>query len=111
MARGSGTRPRSSTHVGPNFADERSHNTGVTRRTDVPADSGRYQVAREPHHLGAFRTPTLREVARTAPSMHDGSLATLEEAIEFYDRGGHPDPHPNPVTMPHVAVGETRALR
>ena len=42
---------------------------------------------------GAFKTPTLREVARTAPYMHDGSLATLEDAIEFYDRGGNPNPY------------------
>jgi len=37
--------------------------------------------------------PTLREVARTAPYMHDGSLATLEEVVEFYDRGGNPNPY------------------
>jgi cytochrome c peroxidase len=87
-------------HVGPNFTDERFHNTGVAWRTDVPADSGRYRVTREPRHLGAFKTPTLREVARTAPYMHDGSLATLEEVIEFYDRGGHPNPHLDPEIRP-----------
>ena len=42
---------------------------------------------------GAFKTPTLREVTRTAPYMHDGSIATLEEVIEFYDRGGNENPY------------------
>ena len=41
---------------------------------------------------GAFKTPTLRNVERTAPYMHDGSLATLEDVIEFHDRGGNPNP-------------------
>ena len=44
-------------------------------------------------YRGAFKVPTLREVARTAPYMHDGSLATLEDVIEFYDRGGNPNPY------------------
>ena len=39
-----------------------------------------------------MKTPTLREVARTAPYMHDGSIKTLEEIIEFYDKGGNPNP-------------------
>ena len=42
---------------------------------------------------GAFKTPTLREVTRTAPYMHDGSLATLEDAVDFYGGGGKPNPY------------------
>ena len=42
---------------------------------------------------GAFKTPTLREVTRTAPYMHDGSLATLEDVVDFYDGGGKPNPY------------------
>ena len=37
---------------------------------------------------GAFRTPSLRHIAQTAPYMHNGSLATLDDVVEFYDRGG-----------------------
>ena len=53
------------------------------------AELGRFAVTQRPEDLGAFRTPTLRNVARTAPYMHDGSIATLEEAIdrELYYRG------------------------
>jgi cytochrome c peroxidase len=80
-------------HVGPNFTDERFHNTGVAWSSGALADPGRYLVTREPRDLGAFKTPTLREVERTAPYMHDGSLASLEEVIAFYDRGGQPNPH------------------
>jgi hypothetical protein len=74
----------SNCHVGPNFTDEALHNTGVAwdgkRFLDVGAGGGE------------FKTPTLREVSRTAPYMHDGSLATLEDVVDFYDQGGRPNP-------------------
>ena len=50
--------------------------------------------------LGAFRTPSLRNVAVTAPYMHDGSLATLEDVIDFYDAGGRPNPFQSPFIKP-----------
>jgi cytochrome c peroxidase len=78
-------------HVGPTFSDERFHNTGVAWR-DGRIDEGRSGVTRRPEDRGAFKTPTLREIARTAPYMHDGSLATLADVVEFYDRGGNPNP-------------------
>ncbi len=53
-------------HVGPNFTDERLHNTGIAWRDGKFADAGAGQ--------GNFKTPTLREIARTAPYMHDGAL-------------------------------------
>jgi cytochrome c peroxidase len=71
-------------HVGPNFTDERLHNTGVAWRDGKLADPGAGN--------GKFKTPTLREISRTAPYMHDGSLATLEEVIEYYNRGGNRNP-------------------
>jgi cytochrome c peroxidase len=71
--------------LGPNFTDESLHNTGVAWRDGELADPGAGE--------GKFKTPTLREVARTAPYMHDGSIASLEEVIDFYDRGGRPNPH------------------
>lgn len=59
----------------------------------------------------AFKTPTLREIARTAPHMHDGSIATLEEVIEYYDRGGKRNPHLDPELRPlHLIPEEKRAL-
>lgn len=80
-------------HVGPNFTDEQFHNTGVAWRRGVLRDPGRYAVTGKEADRGAFKVPTLREVARTAPYMHDGSVATLDEVIEFYDRGGNPNPY------------------
>ena len=50
-------------------------------------------VTGKEENRGAFKTPTLREVSRTAPYMHDGSIATLEHVIEFYNRGGNPNPY------------------
>jgi cytochrome c peroxidase len=79
-------------HAGPTFTDERYHDTGVAWRDGVLADEGRALVTREPADRGAFKTPTLRQVGMTAPYMHDGSLATLEAVVDFYNRGGHPNP-------------------
>jgi cytochrome c peroxidase len=88
-------------HVGPNFTDERLHNTGVAWRD---LSTGSEQVAGyfadEGAGNGTFKTPTLREVARTAPYMHDGSMATLEDVVDFYDRGGKRNPSLDPELRP-----------
>jgi cytochrome c peroxidase len=84
-----------SCHVGPNFTDEDFHNTGVAARSARYAafDSGRSRVTGNLQDVGAFKTPTLREVARTAPYMHDGSFPTLESVVAFYDNGGIANAH------------------
>lgn len=74
-------------HEGINFTSNAYHNLGVG--TDKPnPDPGRQAVTKNDADWGAFKTPTLREIANTAPYMHDGSLKTLEEVVEFYDKGG-----------------------
>ncbi|MCX8070838.1 MAG: cytochrome-c peroxidase [Candidatus Binatia bacterium] len=104
----------------PYFTDNKFHNIGVAMkgnfeqlareaqaiqtRRDKEAESslahkpgvealGRWIVTREPKDIGAFKTPGLRNVALTAPYMHDGSLKTLEEVMDFYNRGGEPNPN------------------
>ncbi len=77
-----------SCHVGPNLTDERFHDTGLAWREDKFADEGRFAVTEQERDRGAFKTPTLREAGRRAPYMHDGTLATLEDVIDYYDRGG-----------------------
>lgn len=79
-------------HSGANFSDERFHNTGISWGKE-PLDLGRFEVTKKDEDRGRFKTPTLRNVALTPPYMHDGSLATLEEVVEFYDRGGNANPH------------------
>ncbi len=75
-------------HVGANLADEKYHNLGIGMDAAEP-DLGRFVVTKDPKDKGAFKTPTVRNAALTAPYMHDGSLATLEEVVEWYDKGGH----------------------
>lgn len=75
-------------HRGPNFTDEQFHNTGVAWRTGTLTDEGRARVTHRDEDRGAFKTPTLRQVALTAPYMHDGSFQTLEDVIDHYDSGG-----------------------
>ena len=87
-------------HLGPNFTDERFHNTGVAWRDGKLHDAGRFAVTGKETDRGAFKTPTLREVARSAPYMHDGSLASLDQVIDFYDRGGNPNPYLDPELHP-----------
>lgn len=77
-------------HIIPLFTDHRFHNTGVSWGS---ADSGRIAVTGDSVDRGAFKTPSLRNVAMTAPYMHDGSLASLEDVVDRYDRGGMPNPY------------------
>jgi cytochrome c peroxidase len=79
-------------HVGPNLTDEEYHNLGIGMDKSEP-DLGRYVVTKNEADRGAFKTPTIRNVEQTAPYMHDGSLKTLEEVVEWYDKGGHPNPN------------------
>ena len=75
-----------SCHVGFNFTDESYHNLGLGLTAKKP-DWGRYALTKLEGHQGAFKTPTLRELAVTAPYMSDGSFQTLEAVVEFYDQG------------------------
>ena len=56
-------------------------------------DLGRHDVTGDEKDKGAFKTPSLRNVAQTAPYMHDGSQKTLREVVEWYVKGGHPNPY------------------
>jgi cytochrome c peroxidase len=74
-------------HEGSNFTLNMYANIGVG--TDKPEpDVGRFAVTKDPRDWGVFKTPTLREIEHTAPYMHDGSLKTLDEVVEFYNKGG-----------------------
>jgi cytochrome c peroxidase len=79
-------------HAGFNFTDETYQNIGVGMDRPKP-DLGRFEVTKKDADRGAFKTPTLRDVVLTAPYMHDGSEATLLDAIEFYNRGGVKNPN------------------
>ncbi|MDB5352918.1 MAG: cytochrome c peroxidase [Planctomycetota bacterium] len=82
-------------HAGFNFTDEQFHNLGVgwDAKQGAFKDPGRWAVtavgAKNTMELGSFKTPTCRDIAKTAPYMHDGSEPTLEAVIEYYDRGGN----------------------
>lgn len=123
-------------HGGGLFSDQKFHALGVPEHPDVFAnpyrhitfrrffrtlgapnaesyreDPGFYGVTKDPRDWGKFRTPSLREVARTAPYMHNGSLATLEDVVAFYDRGGGQHRNKSPLLKPlGLTVAEQRAL-
>lgn len=86
-------------HGGPNFTDEDFHDTGVGVRDGEP-EEGRAAVTGDPRDRGRFKTPSLRGLADSAPYMHDGSLATLEDVVEFYRVGGRANPALDPLLEP-----------
>jgi cytochrome c peroxidase len=98
-------------HMGPTFSDERFHNTGIAWRDGRLHDGGRAAVTSLEADRGAFKTPTLREISRTAPYMHDGSLGTLEDVVEYYDRGGNRNSGLDPeLRLLKLTDAEKRAL-
>jgi len=124
-------------HGGENLTDERFHNLGVPEdpkakedprvlatarfvgkvsgfpdyRT-LAEDPGRFLVTKTPGDWKAFVTPPLREVALTPPYMHNGSLKTLEDVIDFFDRGGGEDPKKSPLLKPlGLSKEEKEALK
>jgi cytochrome c peroxidase len=97
-------------HAGPNFTDERFHNTGVGWGKK-PADLGRAERTKKDADRGKFKTPTLRGVVLTAPYMHDGSLKTLQDVVELYNQGGVANPNLDPLMQPlKLSKEEVRAL-
>jgi cytochrome c peroxidase len=97
-------------HAGFNFADESFHNLGVGMDREDP-DLGRYGVTKNEADKGAFKTPTLRDVAGRGPYMHDGSLKSLEEVIAFYNQGGQKNPWLSKAIQPlHLTADEQADL-
>lgn len=80
-----------SCHLGFNFSDESFMNIGIGMDKPEP-DLGRYEISKREEDKGAFKTPTLREIEHTAPYMHDGSMQSLEEVVEHYNKGGIKNP-------------------
>lgn len=78
--------------------------------SEPPAkDVGRYEITRDPKDRWAYKTPSLRNVALTAPYMHDGSLRSLEAVVEFYDRGGIGNPEKSALIAPLGLSAHERA--
>ncbi len=77
-------------HDGILFTDQQFHNIGIGM-DQAKVDAGRYEVTKRPEDTGAFKTPTLRDIAKSAPYFHDGSAKTLEEAVDIMLAGGKPN--------------------
>ncbi|WP_232107291.1 cytochrome-c peroxidase [Gimesia alba] len=80
----------SACHSGPNFTDNAFHNIGVGMDAKEP-DVGRKAISKLGGDQGSFKTPSLRDIARSGPYMHDGSMQTLKEVVEHYNKGGIPN--------------------
>jgi cytochrome c peroxidase len=99
-------------HWGPYFSDGRFHNLAVTSTDPAKPDLGRYEITKNKSDMGAFKTPTIRDVALRPPYMHNGSEKTLEDVVDLYDKGGRTgDPNISPLILPlHLTKYEKKAL-
>jgi cytochrome c peroxidase len=97
-------------HVGSGPVEPEFHNTGLYnvdgKGAYPPPNTGVHRVTGDPEEMGRFRAPTLRNVALTAPYMHDGSLLTLDDVLDFYSRGGR-----DLVEGPHAGDGRASPLK
>ncbi len=89
-------------HLGQNFTDNLFHNLGVgwDKKAKKHKDSGRIVVSKKPEDEGAFKTPTIRDISKHAPYMHDGSMKTLREVVQHYNKGGNKNPTLSPKIEP-----------
>ncbi|MCB9850822.1 MAG: c-type cytochrome [Phycisphaerales bacterium] len=85
-------------HLGQNFTDSLFHNLGIgwNAEKNELADIGRFKISNKEEDKGAFKTPGLRDVSKHAPYMHDGSVKTLRETVEHYNKGGNANPWLSP---------------
>ena len=98
-------------HKGANFTDNLYHNLGTTAVKGNPEDLGRFEITKKEEDRGAFKTPTLRDVSLHPPYMHDGSLATLRDVVDHYNKGGARNPHLDPkIRQLHLTNDEINAL-
>jgi len=84
-------------HSGFNFTSNGFENNGLY---ESYADEGRFRLTLDPNDIGVFKIPTLRNIALTAPYMHDGNLLTLSEVIDHYQSGGTSHPNKSPLIQP-----------
>jgi cytochrome c peroxidase len=92
------------------FADGKFHNIGIgVDDNGQIQDLGRYVVTKRDADKGSFRTPTLRNVAKTAPYMHDGSEKTLKDVVDYYVGGGNSNPYLDKEIHPLTLTGKERA--
>ncbi|MCI0528878.1 MAG: cytochrome-c peroxidase [Nitrospira sp.] len=80
-------------HNGANFTDNQFHNIGLPQVGPLKEDLGRYAVTKDEKDKKAFKTPTIRNVTLTPPYMHNGVFKTLDEVVDFYNKGGGEDPN------------------
>ena len=95
-------------HNGALLTDQQFHNVGIGMGAEKP-DLGRGNIVREDRYRGAFKTPTLVDIPRTGPYFHDGSAATLEEAVGVMAGGGKPNPYLDAALTPVTLTARERA--
>ena len=95
-------------HDGVLLTDQQYHNVGIGMDQEKP-DVGRFTVTQKPEDTGAFKTPTLRDIAKSAPYFHDGSAKTLEEAVDIMLAGGKPNQYLDKKNLqPHKILPDQR---
>ena len=100
-------------HVPPLYTDAEFHNVGVGYdKPEAERDHGRMDASKDPKDDGKFKTPTLRDIAKTAPYFHDGSVSSLSEAVDFMVKGGIKNPNRDEKLKPsRLSAKDRKALQ
>ena len=100
-------------HVPPLYTDSEFHNVGVGYdKPEAERDHGRMDATKDQKDDGKFKTPTLRDIAKTAPYFHDGGVASLSEAIDFMLKGGIKNPNRDEKLKPNrLSAKDRKALQ
>jgi cytochrome c peroxidase len=100
-------------HVPPLYTDADFHNVGVGYdKPEAERDHGRMDATKDPKDDGKFKTPTLRDIAKTAPYFHDGSVASLSDAVDFMLKGGIKNPNRDEKLKPNrLSARDRKALQ
>jgi len=102
-------------HSGPEFTDNRFHNLSLTYQGTEMEDLGRFNITKNPNDWGVFKTPSLRNVVKTAPYMHNGVFLNLNKVLKQYNQGMHGgDPNKSPlikaINLPEDQLDDLQAF-
>jgi cytochrome c peroxidase len=95
-------------HTPPLFTNLKVENNGLYSNYKNRVDKGRFRINGDSSEIGSFKVPTLRNISLTAPYMHDGSLKSIEDVLEFYSKGGNRNVNQNPTIQPFILTKEKK---
>jgi len=95
-------------HPAPFFTNFKVENNGLYESYENIADKGRFRINGDSNEIGSFKVPSLRNVSKTGPYMHDGSLKSIDAILDLYSKGGNHTQQQNTVIQPFILTKAKR---